>query len=468
MKKIISETKSLCPTCLNVIPASKVAVGQDVFLEKTCPDHGEFKAILWRGEPTYMDWGSGEDAPGAEVRQTPSINGCPKDCGLCPSHAAQTCTILVEVTGRCDLNCPVCFASSSNGMSSFDPDISKIKAMFDTIVDAGGPYPVQLSGGEPTLRDDLPDIISHAKKLGFYHVQINTHGLRLARDRGYLQKLKDAGADLIYLQFDGVSDDVYGNIRGKALVDLKVRAIENCAEVKIGVQLVPTLIPGVNDHQIGEIIRFAKERIPVVKGVHFQPVSYFGRYPKSPSDSERITTPDVLRALEEQTEGEVKAENFLPRRRRDAHCGFSGFFVLLEDNRLKATTVFRSGKPNSANCTDVSRFGSSKELPSEHVRKFIDRKSRFIEPLPQLPTKCACETQGSLSNIFERARVHYLSISGMPFQDVWTVDLERLQGCCIHVVTPHLRLIPFCAYYLTDKSGRRLPGKGTDDASEAL
>ncbi len=464
MKEVIAETKSLCPTCLKVIPAAKVSEDRDVFLEKTCPEHGDFKALLWRGAPTYLDWGRGEDAPGAGVRQTSSVNSCPNDCGLCPEHAAETCTVLMEVTGRCNLNCPVCFASSSNGGPEFHPDISEIRAMFDTIIDAGGPYPVQLSGGEPTLRDDLPDIISHAKRLGFYHVQINTHGLRLAKDRDYLQQLKDAGTDLIYLQFDGVSDDVYRKIRGADLFDLKVKAIDNCAEAKIGVQLVPTLIPGVNDHQIGGMIKFAKERIPVVKGVHFQPVSYFGRFPKAPSDEDRITTPDVLRALETQTDGEVKAENFLPRRRQDSHCGFSGFFVLQEDNRLKATTVYRPDKPASAGCNDVSGVRSSKETPSEHVRKFIDKKSRFIEPLPTVQKNCACEPQGSLANIFERARVHYLSISGMPFQDVWTVDLERLQGCCIHVVTPQKRLIPFCAYYLTDMAGRRLPGKGSAEA----
>ncbi len=461
MKEIIGKTKSLCPTCLKVIPALKVSNGQNIFLEKTCPDHGDFKILLWRGAPTYLDWGKGEDAPGAEVRQTQSANSCPNDCGLCPEHAAQTCTVLMEVTNRCNLSCPVCFAGSSNGAPDFHPDISEIEEMFDTVINSGGPYPVQLSGGEPTLRDDLPDIVSHAKNLGFYHVQINTHGLRLAKDREYLQRLKKAGTDLIYLQFDGVTDDVYQKIRGADLFDLKAKVIENCAEAKIGVQLVPTLIPGVNDHQIGEMIKFAKDRIPVVKGVHFQPVSYFGRYPSAPSDEDRITTPDVLRALEAQTEGEVKAENFLPRRRQDSHCGFSGFFVLRDDNKLKATTIFKPDKPSSVNCNDVSGCGTLKETPSEHVRKFIDKKSRFIEPLPTLPTKCACEPQGSLTNIFERAHAHYLSISGMPFQDVWTIDLERLKGCCIHVVTPDKRLIPFCAYYLTDMAGQKLPGKGT-------
>jgi len=145
---------------------------------------------------------------------------------------------------------------------------------------------VQLSGGEPTIRDELPTIIVTGKEIGFYHIQVNTNGIRIAQDKEYLERLKESGADLIYLQFDGVSDDVYRTIRGRNLFDLKVRAISNCAEVKIGVVLVPTVIPNVNLHQLGEIVQFAKKWIPTVKGIHFQPVSYFGQI--SPVTERRI------------------------------------------------------------------------------------------------------------------------------------------------------------------------------------
>ncbi len=447
MKEILGETKSLCPTCLNVIPATRMADGSDVFLEKTCPEHGDFRTVIWRGEPSYAGWGKGEDAVGPEQRQTDTINGCPNDCGICTQHKAQTCTVLMEVTSKCNMSCPVCFASSNESPAS-EPDIEEIRGMLEAIVEAGGPYPLQLSGGEPTTRDDLPDIISMAKKMGFYHIQINTHGIRLANDRDYLQKLKAARTDLIYLQFDGISDDIYQKIRGANLIDLKRQAIENCAESKIGVQLVPTVVPGINDHEIGGIVQFAKEYVPVVKGIHFQPISYFGRYPVHPMDKDRISTPDVLRALESQTNGEIQAKNFIPRRREDAHCGFSGFFVLGEDGKLVPTTVFKPDRKRGRKPANVS--------PSEHVRKFIAEKSRYVEP----PTDKATNQKPSpWQSFLRRAKTHYLSISGMPFQDAWTVDLERLQGCCIHVITRKKKLIPFCAYYLTDTEGHKLSGK---------
>ncbi|MFA4916775.1 MAG: radical SAM (seleno)protein TrsS [Syntrophales bacterium] len=438
------ETESLCPVCLAKIPAKRVVLNNNVFLEKSCLEHGSFRALLWRDANLYEEWGRGEDAPGSETKFSTTNMGCPYDCGLCPEHRGDTCTALMEVTHRCDIKCPVCFANSEKNL--IEPSIETIKAMYRTVIEAGGPYPVQLSGGEPTVRNDLADIVAMGKRMGFYHIQLNTNGIRLAREKEYLRQLKDSGLDLVYLQFDGISDDVYRLTRGADLFEYKLQAIKNCLDVKMGVTLVPTLIPGVNDHQIGDIVRFAKEWIPIVKGVHFQPVSYFGRYHKVPDDQDRITIPDVLRALEVQTEGEVKAGNFIPRRRKDSHCGFSGFFVLTKENKLKATVDFPQRKADERNS---DQFTIS---PAEHVRTFIDRRCRFVEK----NTGCCTAKVGSWAEFFDRADTHYLSISGMPFQDVWTIDLERLRGCCIHVVSPARKLIPFCSYYLTSISGQRL------------
>jgi uncharacterized radical SAM superfamily Fe-S cluster-containing enzyme len=96
------------------------------------------------------------------------------------------------------------------------------------------------------------------------------------------------------------------------LLPLKLQAIKRCAELKIGVILVPTLVRGINEDQIGSIVHFAKHWIPTVKGVHFQPMTYLGRYPVSPRNEDRILIPDILKAIEAQTEGELLVENMAP------------------------------------------------------------------------------------------------------------------------------------------------------------
>ena len=161
------------------------------------------------------------------------------------------------------------------------------------------------------MRHDLPEIVALIRKMGFDHIQINTSGIRIALDGNFALALKEEGATTIFLQFDGVSDDVYRRMRGADLFDLKIKAIERCAELELGVILVPTLVKGVNDLQIGSILQFAKKWIPAVKGVHFQPMTYCGRFPGHPENKDRIFIPDILLAIQEQ-QGELKIENFIP------------------------------------------------------------------------------------------------------------------------------------------------------------
>ena len=448
--QLLDETESLCPECLRKIPARKVVREGNVYIEKTCPSHGDYEALLWRNAQLYSDWGRyAEETTGPEEPLTQVVKGCPYDCGLCPQHKADTCLAVMEVTNGCNLHCPVCFASAG-GNADYEPSLEVIKDMYNTIIECNGqPCPVQISGGEPTVRDDLPDIIALGREMGFSEILVNTNGVRLAADEEYFWRLKESGATGIYLQFDGVSDDVYLHTRGAKLAELKLEAISNAADLKIAVILVPTLVPGVNEHQVGDIIQAAKKWMPVIKGVHFQPVSYFGRYPKPPKDEDRITIPDVLNALESQLKGEVVVRDFMPRRRQDAHCAFSGLFVLSEDEQLLAITEF-------------PREGVSKahfKTPGEQARRFINQKWRFAEESKNPGTICECKSD-SVTDLFERARTHTLSISGMPFQDVWNIDLQRLQGCCIHVVSPARRLIPLCAFYLTSLNGERLYSQG--------
>ncbi|MDY6881962.1 MAG: radical SAM protein [Thermodesulfobacteriota bacterium] len=313
----LGETESLCPVCLKKIPAKRVVDNGDVYLEKHCPLHGDFRTIIWRDARFYSSW-DGCGMPGrAPAFLGSTEKGCPFDCGLCPEHEQDTCTVLMEVTDRCNIHCPVCFAGSTS-VDDTHPTLSEIDGLLDTIIASGGPYPIQISGGEPTVRDDLPEIIDRAKKRGFDHIQINTNGIRFAQDIDFLKKAKDHGATELFLQFDGVDDSVYRTIRGVDLFEIKKKLIKNCNDVKIAVVLVPTIIPGVNLNQLGKIIQFAKEMVSVVKGVHFQPVSYFGRFrdldnnPDGPSDDERATIPDLLGEIERQTGGEVRIKDFVP------------------------------------------------------------------------------------------------------------------------------------------------------------
>ncbi len=443
---VLGKTKSLCPICLVVTEAEIVSEGDCVYLKKDCPRHGRFDTVIWRGgADSYSSWGkNSQSGGGPEKILTEVAKGCPYDCGPCAAHTEGVCLALIEVTARCNLACPVCFASSG-GKNGEEPGLDIIERRYRTILECCGPAPVQLSGGEPTVREDLPDIVALGRDLGFDMIQINTNGVRLAEDWAYLERLRMYGTKVLYLQFDGVTDDVYVAIRGTPLIDTKIKVLENCSKAGLGVVLVPTLIPGVNDTQIGAIVRFAKQWMPVVRGVHFQPVSYFGRYPSSPDDKDRITIPEVLAALEIQTAGEIRALDFKPRISKDGHCAFAGFFVLGDRNLFTPVA-------NASERTNALK-------PAPAVRAFL---GKYWSPAPtgSSPQPCSCTgaPQESLSDdLLNWVQTRSLTISGMPFQDVWNIDLQRLSGCCIYVATEE-RLVPFCAYYLTSASGARLYG----------
>lgn len=440
---IIHVTESLCPVCLKKIKAKHVLKDGDIYMEKSCEKHGDFSVIIWRGkeEPSYDSWKKDKWQVESQKHITGEEKGCPYDCGLCSKHKQQSCCVLLEVTQRCNLKCNFCFAESGGDFK--DPSIDKIREWLNILVDAGRPF-IHISGGEPTVRNDLPEIIRMIKDMSFPYIQLNTNGIRMAHEPEYVRELKEAGLSAVFMQFDGTRDDIYRKLRGRDLLAEKEAAIKNCGENNLGVALVPTVVPGVNDDNIGDIVRYGISKSPDVRGIHFQPVSYFGRYPKAPLDSQRITLPEVLRSIEKQTEGNIRVEHFVPSGCDHARCGFHGDFVVMPDGSVKHLTV----KKDNACC--CSKGGSS---GVEKNRNFVKR--RWVREGAQSAVKSNFKMD-EMDIFIERLKSHGFTITGMAFQDCWNIDIERLKECSLHVISPDGRIIPFCAYNISSSEGQSL------------
>jgi len=521
---IIEETLSVCPVCLKRIGAKIIRRGDDYFMTKRCDEHGAFSAVIWRGStPAIESWGNyaaPEDA---------AVPNCPSGCGLCPSHRQKTCCALVEVTRRCNLHCPVCFAAA-NGAETADtaaragtisgeglrasaaasasasvsatasatasasilhstdaePSVRELSKIFKTLADAGNTF-IHLSGGEPTVRDDLPDIVAAARDAGCETIQLNSNGVRLGSDPAYTKALKEAGLSFVFMQFDGVNDAIYETLRGEALFSAKRSAIKVCGKNLLGVTLVPTIVPGVNDSSIGEIIDFGLRNSPDVRGVHFQPVSYFGRYPCTPQNSDRITLPEILRAIETQSNKRFSVTDFAPSSCDHPRCGFHGDFVVLPNlNILKirngrtdaASTIVSESKsaatsapasalteaPASVSVAASAFTSASVSKPAEKSSCCCDdahlRNRSFIArrwTRTQLDSAdAAAESESSetadyqdMNAFLRRIKSHGFTISAMAFQDAYTLDINRLRQCSLHVTGDGNTIVPFCAKYLT-------------------
>lgn len=433
----IGKTSSVCPVCLARIPAVKT-VGEDgnIYLEKKCWEHGSFKTLIWEGDlESYIGWSAGDsNTPVTPVRAREAERGCPNDCGLCQNHERDGCCVLLELTNRCNLSCPVCFASAGE-QTPHDLSVEEIGKQYDLLMEHGGPFNIQLSGGEPTMREDLDKIIALGKEKGFTFFQLNTNGIRLAREGGYAAHLAKAGVSTVFLQFDGLDDEIYQTLRGAALAETKLRAIENCKAAGLPVVLVPTVAPGVNDHALGDILRFALAHAPHVRGVHIQPISYFGRCGLEVPEK-RLTIPAVLRRIQEQTDGLMKASDFGGGGAESPYCSFHASYLRKPDGSLKALPRRRS------QCCCVR---------ASDARDFVSR---------QWSGKISCSDEdsdtSSLDTFLRQTVENTFTVSGMVFQDAYNLDLDRLRRCYICEVDTVRGMVPFCAYNLTDVNGKAL------------
>ncbi len=465
-------TESVCPVCLRTVFARRERDGEDMLLVKTCPEHGEFRIVIWRGSPSAESWYREKIPTTGGAQRLPVRRGCPLDCGLCADQRQGTCTAILEVTKRCDLHCAFCFADASGALSD-DPPFAEIDAMCRA-VERAGRCNVQLSGGEPTQRDDLPEIAALAPKACGGLVQVNTNGLRIARDAAYARELVRSGVSSLFLQFDGTDDSVYRTLRGRSLMEEKSAAIDVCAQVGLGVVLVPTLVPGVNigaggDGQIGAVIDFAISRSPTVRGVHFQPVSHFGRRPSG--ERRRVTLPEVMRAIGEQTGGRMNAADFSPPGCEHSFCSFHADYLAPGDGSV---VPLRASRPGGSAC-DCGDAAKGRRAAVDYVAR------NWAAPR----TVQGADASGAkdFDSLLELCRRGRFTVSAMAFQDCETLDLERVRGCCIHVVTRDVagsgtaedeapsgareyHLVPFCARYCTALDGTPLyrPAQQPPDA----
>ncbi|MBN2067000.1 MAG: radical SAM protein [Candidatus Diapherotrites archaeon] len=468
--EILRKTSSLCPECLKVLPANVFEEQGKVWIEKECKQHGYFKEIYWSDAEMYKR-ARRFDRVGRGL-QNPNVKGkvkCPESCGLCPLHKTNSTLTNIVLTNRCDLNCWYCFFFAQKAGYVYEPTIEQIKGMLEKVREER-PVPgnaVQLTGGEPTLREDLVEIIHACKELGFDHVQLNTDGIRICNDPALAQRVRAAGVNTLYLSFDGVTAKAnpknHWEIPG---------VLENCRKADLGIVLVPTVINTVNDHEIGDMMRFGFNNLDVVRGINFQPVSLVGRMPQREREKVRITIPDVIHGIEEQTNGEVTVDDFYPvptvvpiaefiehlrkkpQYEMSAHfaCGMATY-IFKDGNKMVPITRF----------LDVDGFV---EFLNERTEELKKGKSRYIvgaKSLFKLNSFIDRERMPSGINLgkilFDVFLKHdyrslgvfhhkSLFVGMMHFMDLYNYDVQRVQRCAIHYATPdHERpIVPFCAF----------------------
>jgi 7,8-dihydro-6-hydroxymethylpterin dimethyltransferase len=481
-KGLPKSTQSLCPECIKVIPARQFEENGKVMIEKTCPEHGEFKDCIYADVALYLkmeEWEFGDN----KGLTNPAINTgadavCPDDCGLCSLHTSHSALANVDLTNRCNLTCPVCFANANTAGYLYEPDMDGVRVMLKALRDerpVDGRV-VQFSGGEPTIHPNFVEICAMAKEMGFTHIQAATNGIMLG-DLDFAKRSKQAGLSTIYLQFDGVTDDIYLKTRGEALFDKKMQAIDNCRKAGIKVVFVPTIVKGLNDHQLGDILRVAIKNVDTVSGISFQPVAFTGRIAKKELEAKRYTLTDMAHDLSKQTGmfdtyndwfplssvtpfsklmAALRGEG-VPTISCHPHCSL-GTYMFVDEKSGKAIPVTQF-VDIPAMLQDIEELAQKTEKAFfkyyHGVSAWTKLKKHFKQELapPGLTFQKFLNTlQGMTNKKLGRDGMdgtftyRTLLVAGMHFMDSYNYDIERVKRCVIHYAAPDGKLYPFCTY----------------------
>lgn len=482
-KGLPKQTQSLCPECGKVIDAKVFEENGRVMMEKSCADHGEFKDCVFSDVKLYLkmeQWEFG-DMPGLS---NPAINTgkdavCPDDCGLCSMHTSHTALANVDLTNRCNLTCPVCFANANAAGYLYEPEMDQVRVMLKALRDERpiDTRVVQFSGGEPTIHPKFIEILAMAREMGFTHIQAATNGIMIGRSLEFAKKCKEAGLATLYLQFDGVTDDVYRKTRGEPLFETKMACIENCRQAGMKIVFVPTIVKGINDHQLGEILRVAIENVDTVSGISFQPVAFTGRISKHELEAKRFTQADLAVCLSEQTGMFDKYNDWFPLSSvtpfsklmaalrgegvptisSHPHCSL-GTYMFVDEKSRKAVPVtqFVDIPGMLQDIEELAQKTEKSFFKYYHgIKAWTKLQKHFKQELapPGLTFQKFLDTlQGMTNKKLGRDGMdgtftyRTLLVAGMHFMDHYNYDVERVKRCVIHYAAPDGKLYPFCTY----------------------
>jgi uncharacterized radical SAM superfamily Fe-S cluster-containing enzyme len=472
--------ESICPDpdCGSVITARLFAENGKVYMDKTCPEHGYFKDLYWSDVDLYLKAAKWEFGDGSGLMNPNTYSEiCPRDCGICQSHTSHTSLGNIDLTNRCNLTCPICFANANVTGRVYEPSKEEVMEMLK-LYRAEQPVAgrmVQFSGGEPTVHPDFLEILRGATDLGYSHIQVASNGIKFS-DPDFTMQAAEAGLHTIYLQFDGVDDRVYKKTRGRNLLDYKLKTVEAVRKAGIKIVYVPTIAGGINEDQVGKILQFALDNIDVSSGISYQPVAITGRISHEEREKLRFTLPDLVRCIEEQT-GITNRDDWYPLsfctpiskiisavRGSETvhischpHCSL-GTYLFIEQKTGKPIPITRfvdvegmfTELDRQADKTKSSRFKRFAQMNAFYrLQKFFKKDKapdgldfmRFIQTLDGFFDKDA--GRGKMDGTYTNKT---LLVAGMHFMDGYNYELERVRRCVIHYATPAGKIIPFCAY----------------------
>lgn len=448
MTEILKQTRSICSICGEIVPAVyEVRGNEQVFFTRTCPTHGIVDTDLGYHAAFYRKsfavekimlqrYGDGGDT---DISQGLSPFPLRKPAGLA----------ILEVTERCNLTCPMCYAFSSP--SERDYSLEEIETRLDQLIAVEGKgISLQISGGEPSVRKDLDQIAAMVKRKGFGQLEMVSNGIRLARETDFAEKLVKWGFTSVYLQFDSTRPEDIIKLRGEDLWNVREKAVAALERVKLPSTLAVSLYDGLNSDQIQQVVHFAWQHPDTVCAIAFQAATPFGRFEVSNNNADanggateskikaprKLRMPEILQLIEEQTG--VSQDLFFPVGEGSPLCNT---FSLLKYTK-------EGYKPIAPNFTLKEFMDVMGPRPNMTLRMLTRGRAAI---LPQLVTNIGGSLKlmktlwphiGTDPSFWTSRKT--LTLFVKPFMDESDIDMSRIERCCFHNASPR-GVMSFCA-----------------------
>jgi 7,8-dihydro-6-hydroxymethylpterin dimethyltransferase len=497
------ETDSLCPKCV-IEARAKITSGEadyrlfteqkageikaqiierdgQVWMVKECKRHGKFQDIMSIDSKFTQRVES--QFPGYDIKSH-------NDCHL-HRHGSSTIkygrggVLTVDLTNRCNMMCDPCFTDANQVGFVHELEWEEVKQILDDARDVKPrrQMSVQFSGGEPTISPHFVRAVKYARKLGYNSVQCATNGVRFAQSKRFAKRVAEAGLRYAYLQFDGIGNDANSHRHIGNLFDVKIKAIENMHEAGIEIVLVTTLVNGINNDQVGPIIRFAMDNPKKIAFVAFQPVSFTGRDEEASQERrmrQRYTLSHMVYDVKKQVGFTEPCRDWFPL---SLMSTFSDFADLVHGPMAEWGQVTCGCHPNCGVGTAIMIDKETKEavpvpeflnIPGliADMQKITDAGrgkwfSNFMMALALLkhykpyrgPSRLTLldimkkfdKSLGLSGKNYGVGKVrrqdpwNFLFIAGMWFQDLFNYDFRRTEMCDIPYGTQEGE-ISFCAY----------------------
>ena len=443
--KAHSSTTSCCPICLKILPAEKVVEGNNVYLSRQCPEHGDFKILVSRDSERFFDKTFCSEGKAVYEYQTKVAEGCPSDCGWCPDHRQHLCTALIEITDACNMHCPVCYfgqsGSTAISLDEFDTRLATVMRTENGSLDV-----LQISGGEPTLHPEFPEIVRHALQHKIGRILINTNGLPLLQPDEAFNVIRDNRDRVeVYLQYDGSNSAGNRVLRGTDLSAQKELILKALNDAGIKICLAVTVIP----ETISEIRSILAKAIGTenITGITFQRFTKTGRGFNLSQSS--LTQEDILQAIHETHY--LKYEHIVPLPCSHENCTSLSFLFIVDGKTYPLGQYIDFAKHQHVIKDKIGFDSAVLDYLKEQIAGAGRGCCSWLTNLHPVMQKLIEFTDGKASSY---KNMKMLRIVVKNFMDAETFDTERAKKCCVGVSIGGERIIPFCVNNIFQYRGR--------------